>query len=364
MTDSLSNRVRPPLRGGVAYSVPKPEGIHAKLDANELAYALPVELTVELGRELATVELNRYPDAEAAPLRQLIAADLAVPPQSLSFGNGSDEIIHLLCSAFADDGGASVLYPTPSFSVFRVAAHAAGSEPVEVPLTEDLLLDPLALDAAAAASNPAIAFFARPNNPTGTLWSRQHILDFAANHPSTLVVSDEAYIDYGGDSLIDACGAVENLAIMRTLSKVGLAALRIGYLHARPAVIAAVESIRPPYNLGSLNQHAAVWMLTHQRELMNAWTAEVRSERGRIAAKLSSYPDIHVFESSANLIMFRVGTAGDNQADALWHSLVDRGVLIRNFDKPGPLSGCLRVTIGSPAENDLFLSAFAELRAA
>jgi len=364
MSKSLADRVRPSLRGRPAYSVPKPKGIRAKLDANELAYALPVNLAVELGRELATVELNRYPDAEATELRRLIADDLGVPGESLSFGNGSDEIIHLLCAAFAGEGGVSVLYPTPSFSVFRVAAHAAGSEPVEVPLTAELLLDAQGLEAAAAASNPAVAFFARPNNPTGTLWSRQLILDFAANHPATLVVSDEAYIDYGGDSLIDACAGLENLAIMRTLSKVGLAALRVGYVHARPLVIAALESIRPPYNLSSLNQFAAVWMLTHHRSLMNAWTAEVRSERTRVATELAANEGIHVFESAANLIMFRVGKAGDGRADALWHSLIERGVLIRNFDSPGPLSGCLRVTIGSPAENDLFLSAVGELLAA
>ena len=361
---SLAELVTRGLRGMTAYHVPRPEGVRAKLDANENPFPLPVAIAAELGRELASVALHRYPEADPVELRAWVANDLGVDPASLVFGNGSDELIALLCAAFGEPRAgrarATVLYPDPSFVVYRIAALGHGLDPIEVPLDDDMQLDfELAYDAIAGAA-PNLAFFALPNNPTGTLWSPDAVAELAARHPDTIVISDEAYLQYGGRTLLPRMAALPNLVVMRTLSKIGLAALRIGFVTAAPAIVRELEKVRPPYNLGSLNQRAALWLLRHHHAWLLARCADVVAERDRLATALAALPEVRVFDSHANLILIRVGTAGDGRAAALWRGLAERGVLVRNFDRPGPLSGCLRVTPGTPDENDLLLT---ELRA-
>ncbi len=366
---SLADLVTRGIRELRAYHVPRPEGVRAKLDANELPDALPPAAAAAPGRELAEVALNRYPESDPLELRALAAAELGVPPASLVFGNGSDELISLLCAAFAEPRPgrtrASVLYPDPTFVVYRIAALGHGLDPVEVPVDDRMELDVARVDAAMAREAPNLAFFALPNNPTGTLWPPDEVAGLAVRYPDTLVVADEAYIEYGGRSLAPRLAELPNLVVMRTLSKIGMAGLRVGFLSAAPAVVHELEKLRMPYNLGSLNQRAAVWMLRHQR----AWLAErsraVVAERARLAAALAAFPELTVFPSEANLILVRVeragGGGGGGPATAVWQALASRGVLVRNLDRPGPLAGCLRITPGTSAENDLLL---AELPAA
>ncbi len=360
--------VRDELRGFPAYTVAYPEGITVKLDANELPFPLPPDVAAELARELAAVDLNRYPDAEHDELRAEIASGLGVDPDSLVCGNGSDEIIGLLINTFARPrpgrARAAVAYPVPSFAVFGGAALAAGCEQVPIPLEPDFTLDSERLERAIAQARPNLVFFARPNNPTGTLWPSHEISEVARAHPDVLVVSDEAYAAFAGDSMIRMTAELPNLVIMQTLSKTGLAALRIGYLHAAPAILAQVSVVRMPYNIGALNQRAAVWILRHCRPLLVERCAAVVRERERVAAALATLPGVRAFPSQANLILFRVGEAGDGRATATWKAMCRHGVLVRSFDRPGPLSGCLRVTIGSVEENDRFLSALADALAA
>jgi histidinol-phosphate aminotransferase len=282
-------------------------------------------------------------------------------------GTGSDYKIHLVvaCSAGAAPGRAraAVAFPSPSFAIFRVAAIASGCDVLEIPTDpeQDFALDPGVLEEAIAATRPNVCFFARPNNPTGTLWPSSLAADLARRHPDMVVVSDEAYAAFSGDSMLDRARAGDppNLLVMQTLSKMGLAALRIGYLVGRPALLAEVDKVRPPYNVGSLHARAARWALTRHWALFEARCAQIRSERARVAGALGALDGVRVFPSQANLILFRIGRPGDRRAEVVWRSLCGAGVLIRCFDHEGagPLSGCLRVTIGTPAENDRFLGA-------
>ncbi len=366
MIDRLLDLVREPVRETGGYQVPHPTGIRIKLDANEMPFALPAEVRADLGRELAAVDLNRYPDPAHQELRGELSHQVGVAPDALLIGNGSDEIIQLLITCFAQprEGQlrARVAYPTPTFVVFRGASLAVGCEPIEIPTDPkaDFALDPDQLQSAIAAARPNLVFFARPNNPTGTLWPSHLVADLARRHPDMLVVSDEAYAAYAGDGMVAMLPELPNLFVMQTLSKVGLAGLRVGYLCGRRELVAELEKVRAPYNVGALNQRAALWILRHHRGLLLRRCADVVVERERLSAALGQLRDLTVFTSQANLILFRVGHPGDGRATAVWQRLVERGVLVRNFDRPGPLSGCLRVTIGTADENEAFLAALGE----
>jgi histidinol-phosphate aminotransferase len=359
----LSAIVREELGKLQRYEIPHPENIRVRLDANESPYPLPAELQAALGAHLARVPLHRYPDGDARELRAVISRHVGVPGAQLVFGNGSDELISLLIQAFArprinaPDGRARIAYPWPSFVVYRIATLAAGAAPAEIALDDEFQLHGRAIDAAFAQGKPNLVFFARPNNPTGTLWSRELVVRVAEEYPDVLVVSDEAYFDYAGETLLPQQAHLPNLVVMRTLSKIGLAALRCGYLIAHPSVVHELEKIRPPYNLGTLNQAAATFLVGEHASVLGEHIAHVVSERERLHAALAQVPGVKAFPSRANLLCFRVGTAGDGRATETWKKLAARGVLVRNFDRPGPLSGCLRVTVGTPAENDAFLEA-------
>jgi histidinol-phosphate aminotransferase len=290
---------------------------------------------------------------------------LKIAPSALVFGNGSGELVMFLLSVFARPPAgrerAAVLYPVPSFVFYRNAALASGLEPIELPLAEDFALDEGALEAAVSEHRPNLAFFARPNNPTGTLWERVAIARCARSHPDLIVVVDEAYIDYGGDTMLDEIDALPNLMVLRTLSKLGLAALRVGYLAAHESVAHQVEKVRPPYNVGALNQHAAAWLLERHGGLLRDRCREVVSERNRLASALAGIPHVKVFDSRANLLLVRVGEAGDGLAKDTWRALAERGVLVRRFGGVDSLRGCLRITVGRPRENQALLDALAEV---
>ena len=342
----LEARVPVALRGTAAYHVPRPPNIVAKLDANELPYGLPEELRARLGAALAEVALERYPDPGASALRTLLAAEHGVAGEQLTFGNGSDELIAMLCNAFAGP----ILYPSPTFVYYKLAAIARGLPVVEVPLSPRFELDESAVHAAIARERPSVVFLALPNNPTGTLWRLGFALELAAAHRDTVIVSDEAYCAYSGKTNLAALAEHPNLVVMRTLSKLGLAGLRVGYAITAPAIAHVLEKVRPPYNLSTLDQRAAELMLAPAaRAWCAARAADVVAERSRLATNLAR--TCEVFPSEANLLLVRCP-----DARATWQRLADAGVLVRLFDA-GPLAGCLRITVGTPAENDLLLAA-------
>ena len=351
----LLDRVPVALRGSSAYHVPQPPEIRAKLDANELPFAWPAELREQLGGVLAEVPLERYPDPRAKVLRDVIAGQYAIHGDQIVFGNGSDELIAMLCAAFAGP----ILYPVPTFVYYKLAAIARGIPAIEVPLGPAFELDEVAVDRAIVEHRPSVVFLALPNNPTGTLWRLDFACELAARHRDTVIVSDEAYVAYSGATNLPALAAHPNLVVMRTLSKVGLAGLRVGFTISAPAIAEVLEKVRPPYNLSALDQAAAVFALREAGPWCLARAAEVVDERAKLLAVLRTF-QCEVFASEANLVLVRFGAG---RAAQIWQGLADRGVVVRNFDTPagGPLAGCLRITVGTPAENALLVQALREL---
>jgi histidinol-phosphate aminotransferase len=368
----LEKHVPEVLRGSAAYHVPQPPVVRAKLDANELPFAMPADLRERLGRALAEVSLERYPDPNARELRALVAKQLGVAGDQLVFGNGSDENIAMLVSAFSaprvahehGHGGsrpAAILYPVPSFVYYRLAAVARGVEPIEVPLTATFELDEEAVERAIQTHRPSVVFFALPNNPTGTLWRMGFAAELAARHRDIVVVSDEAYFAYCGQSSLDVLAQHPNLVVMRTLSKVGMAGIRVGYTVSSVAIAQLLEKIRPPYNVSAIDQRAAVFLLEEAAGWCAARAEEVVTERAELARAMAALPSVEIFASEANLVLARFGAG---RANRIWQALADRGVVVRNFDRPGPLAGCLRITVGTPEENRMLLEALTELCAA
>jgi histidinol-phosphate aminotransferase len=349
----LARRVPEVLRAATAYHVPVPPRVVAKLDANELPYPLPAALRAELGRVLAEVAIERYPDPAARRLRAVVARGLGVSGEQLVFGNGSDELIAMLCSAFAAPRGvrpAAVLYPVPSFVYYRIAAIVHGIEPIEVPLTETFELDEAAVIRAIEEHHPSVVFLALPNNPTGTLWRIGFAAELAARYRDVAIVSDEAYLAYSGATSLPVLADHPNLVVLRTLSKLGMAGLRVGFTISSPAIAAVLEKLRPPYNVSALDQRAAEFLLEHAAEWCAARAADVIAERTRLAAALAAR-GLEVFPSEANLVLVR--TPG---ATALWQRLAEAGITVRLFDA-GRLAGCLRITVGTPAETAALLAA-------
>lgn len=350
MTDDLgplAARVPAVLRGSAAYHVPLPPTVIAKLDANELPYPLPDELRAGLAEVLRAVSLERYPDPSAKRLRAAIATQLGVGGDQLVFGNGSDELIAMLVNAFAGP----VLSPVPTFVYYKLAAIARGVPMIEVPLGPRFELDEAAIVRAIETERPSVVFLALPNNPTGTLWRMSFATDLAAKFRDTVIVSDEAYVAYSGVTNLPALAAHPNLVVMRTLSKIGMAGLRVGFTISAPAIAHLLEKVRPPYNLSALDQAAATFLVEQGTPWCEARAREVVAERARLAAALVA-KGLDVFASEANLVLVRV-----SDARATWQRLADAGISVRAFGDTGPLANCIRITVGTPAENAALLAA-------
>jgi histidinol-phosphate aminotransferase len=342
----LAARVPEALRGASAYHVPQPPRVIAKLDANELPFGLPAEMRQSMAAALSEVALERYPDPTARALRERLAKYLGVDGSQLTFGNGSDELISMLASAFAGP----LLYPAPTFVYYKLAAVARGLPTVEVPLDARFEMDEAALIAAIEKHKPTVVFLALPNNPTGTLWRPAIAPELAARFRDTVIVSDEAYFAYSGETNLPHLAQHPNLVVMRTLSKIGMAGLRVGFTIAAPAIAALLEKVRPPYNVSSLDQRAAEWALDHAMQWCDARAAEVVEQRAVLAKELAAFGE--VFASSANLVLVRFANASETYA-----KLIAAGITVRAFPPTGSLANCLRITVGTPSENAALLSA-------
>ena len=343
----LAARVPEMLRGSSAYHVPLPPKLYAKLDANELPYPLPDELRARLAEVLRAVPLERYPDPSAKRLRAAIAGQLGIAGDQLVFGNGSDELIAMLANAFAGP----ILYPSPTFVYYKLAAIARGLPVIEVPLGPRFELDEAAIVRAIETQRPSVVFLALPNNPTGTLWRMGFALELAAKFRDTVIVSDEAYVAYSGVTNLPALAAHGNLVVMRTLSKIGMAGLRVGFTISAPAIARVLEKVRPPYNVSALDQAAATFLVEQGIAWCDARASEVVAERARLASGLAA-KGLDVFASEANLVLVRVP-----DARATWQRLADAGISVRAFGDTGPLANCIRITVGTPAENAALLAA-------
>ena len=347
----INRLIRPEIRALKAYHVSDASGL-IKLDAMENPYALPEALKDAWLKVLRDVPINRYPDPSAAKLREYLKQSLNVPAgMEVMLGNGSDELIQLIAMGVAQPG-AVVLAPVPTFVMYEMIATFCGLKFVGVPLGTDFALDRDAMLAAIQTHKPAVVFLAYPNNPTGNLFGESAIEAILRVAPG-LVVVDEAYHAFAEKSFMHRLGQFDNLLVMRTLSKQGLAGLRLGILAGDPAWLAEFDKLRLPYNINSLTQASAVFALEH-KDVLDAQAAQLRADRALLYKELAALPGVQVWPSAANFILFRVP-----QAAAVFACLREQKVLIKNLDATIP--GCLRVTVGKPEENVAFLTA---LRAA
>lgn len=347
------NLIRPEVLALHAYHVPPASGM-VKLDAMENPYVLPLALQEEIARAVAQAAINRYPDAGAGGLKADIRRVTQLPDgMDILLGNGSDEIIQLLAMAVAKPG-AVLLGVEPSFVMYKMIATFVGMRYVGVPLRDDFALDLEGTLEAIRCEQPALVFLAYPNNPTGNLFDSSAIKRIIEAAPG-LVVVDEAYYAFARDSFIPHLASYGNLLVMRTFSKLGMAGLRLGFLAGPAAWLNQLEKLRLPYNVGVLPQLVASKLLEHHDVLL-AQAEHIKRERAELMAALNAIGGIRTYASEANFILFRVA-----QATRIFEGLKRRGVLIKNLSGGhSALADCLRVTVGTPEENERFLVALKE----
>ncbi len=357
----MIGRFRADVQAMHAYAVQDASGM-VKLDAMENPHRLPPALQEALGRRLGALALNRYPGARVNDLRRALAGYAQLPEGfDLMLGNGSDELISLLALACAVPPSAAnehkkvcVLAPEPGFVMYAMSAQLQGLDFVGVPLTSDFELDQAAMLQAIARHRPAITYLAYPNNPSANLWN-DAVLErviVAAGACAGLVVIDEAYQPFASKSYIERLAQHQHVLLLRTLSKFGLAGVRLGYLMGRRELIAQIDKVRPPYNVSVLNCECALFALEN-REVFAAQALDLCAQRAIILKALGELPGVRAFPSDANMILARVA-----DAQRTFEGMKARKVLVKNVSALHPLlANCLRLTVGTAAENELMLAA-------
>ena len=353
VADRAHQRIRADVQSMHAYAVQDATGM-VKLDAMENPHRLPAHLQEELGRRLGALALNRYPDGRVNTLRQALGNYAHMPEGfDIMLGNGSDELISLLALA-CDLPGASVLAPVPGFVMYAMSAQLQGLAFHGVPLTADFELDEHAMLAAIAKHKPALTYLAYPNNPTANLWNDEvleRVIE-AVGEQGGLVVMDEAYQPFASQSYIGRLSRHRHVLLLRTLSKFGLAGIRLGYLMGPKALVADLDKVRPPYNISVLNCECALFALEHEA-VFAAQAQEIRAQRAIILEALAAWPGVRAYPSDANMILLRVP-----DAPKTFEALKSRKVLVKNVSTMHPLlTNCLRLTVGTVDENQRLLSA-------
>jgi histidinol-phosphate aminotransferase len=353
--DFIAAVVRPEIRALSAYAVAPAEGM-IKLDAMENPFPLPDALRARIASAVAAVPVNRYPDSEARAVKAALRSALGIPEAlGLVVGNGSDELIQLVTSAVARPG-ATMLAPEPSFVMYGRNAVYAGMRFVGVPLAADFALDTGAMLAAIERERPALVFLAYPNNPTGNLFPEAAIEAILRAAPG-LVVVDEAYHAFADATFLPRVAEFPNLLVLRTVSKIGMAGLRLGYGVAAPEWTAELDKLRQPYNLNALTQAAAPILLA-EGALLAEQAATLRAERSRLHSALAALPGVVAFRTQTNFVVARVPDA------PRWYAgLRNAGILVKSLHGSHPLlDHCLRITVGAPAENDAVIAALQTIR--
>ncbi|MED5622244.1 histidinol-phosphate transaminase [Ideonella sp. BN130291] len=350
----LQNTVRQDVQSMHGYAIQPSAGL-VKLDAMENPFRLPEALQRQLGERLGRAALNRYPVACVHEALSALSRFVGVPEGcSLMLGNGSDELITMLSMAVAVPG-ACVLAPLPGFVMYEMSARLQGLQFLGVPLTADFELDEPAMLAAIETHRPAIVYIAYPNNPTANLWNDEvidRIVAAVGRQGRGLVVFDEAYQPFSSRSWLQRMAQHEHVLVMRTLSKFGLAGVRLGYLVGATPLIQEIEKVRPPYNVSVLNAEATLFAIEHADEFARQ-AAVLRAERERLQAALKQMPGAQPFPSEANMILVRVP-----DARRAFEGMKERGVLVKNVSTMHPLlANCLRLTVGTPDENTLMIDA-------
>lgn len=358
MSTGWRANLRPSLAGLTVYDVPRANA-RARLHANECAEPWPDEVMADLANVVRSVELGRYPDTSGRELREVLAARHGCSTGRVVLGNGSDEVISLLLTAL---GGASrpvLVIPAPTFIMYAHSAAVLGYEIREVLLDEQLQLDEAALDRALGGAT--ICFFARPNNPTGTLWNADVIDRLVHAHPSVVFVVDEAYVAYAPGASLWSRLAADNVVHMHTLSKIGLAALRVGYAIAQADLALALDKVRHPYNVSQTSIAIAKAVLERHGAAMQTMVERTIENRARLTTILRRVPRTTVFDSAANFVVARL--AGEGRSRALAVALAGAGIMVKDTGALPRLSGCLRVGVGTASELDVLESVLASWRA-
>ena len=350
LADRMKNTMRHDVQSMHAYAVQPSAGM-VKVDTMENPFQLPEHLRRALGERLAQVALNRYPAERGDVLRATLAAHAGMPEGcDIMLGNGSDELISMLALA-CDLPGATVLAPLPGFVMYELSAKLQGLKFVGVPTTADFELDLPAMLAAVREHQPALVYLAYPNNPTANLWNDAAI-DAIIDASPGLVVMDEAYQPFAARDSMQRLKRHAHVLLMRTMSKFGLAGVRIGYLIARRELIAEIDKLRPPFNISVLNCEAALFALEHADEYARQ-AAVIRDQRENLQVQLRDLPGVQAFPSDANMILLRVP-----DAQRTFDGMKAQGVLIKNVSGMHPLlANCLRITVGTPDENVLTMNA-------
>jgi len=353
MKINIQEMVKKNIRELKAY---KPEEILCpiRMEANENPFTINSTLKERVLESISKISLNRYPDSLATDLRELISRKSGIKPENIIVGNGSDELIQMLIAAFCEKED-KVLFPVPTFSMFGIIAKSFGVGTIEIPLDSEWDIDLAEIKKSYDKDLPKITFLSTPNNPTGNCFSEIKILDIIEK-TSSLVVVDEAYADFCGKTFIDQLKQSKNLIILKTLSKIGMAGLRVGYLVASDEIINVLHKVRLPYNSNSLSQEAAKVILENN-EIVESQVQQIIKGREFLLKELKKLQGegggITPFPSNANFILFKT----EKDADAIHRNLTEEGVLIRNLNSEGPLKNCLRVTVGQPEENNAFIKA-------
>ncbi|MEN8219363.1 MAG: histidinol-phosphate transaminase [Pseudomonadota bacterium] len=354
-THKVNNWIRPEIQQLTAYHVPDP-GDAIKLDAMENPYQWDSAVIEEWLNVLRSAALNRYPDSAARNLKQQLRAVMQIPDtMEVILGNGSDELIQMLILSL-NGNGRTLLVPEPSFVMYRHLAQVAGMQYVGVPLqAADFSLDLSAMLKAIETYQPALIFLARPNNPTGNAFAISDIETIIESTEGVVVV-DEAYAPFVETSFMPRLGEYSNLLVMRTVSKLGLAGLRLGYMAGSRAWLEQIKKVRQPYNINTLTQLSATFALQHYA-MFEEQTQRIKADRADLLERLNALNGTQAWQSQANFILFRVA-----DAPAVFDNLKKQGILIKCLHGSHPLlDNCLRVTVGAPEENQAFLQALTEL---
>jgi len=353
MPNSFDQVIRPEILRLLPYHVPSSSGM-IKLDAMENPYSLPETLREEIAQLVTTISANRYPDSSSVLLKASLRETMEIPMgMDIMLGNGSDEIIQIVALALAKPG-AVLMSVEPAFVMFRMIATYTKMEYIGIPLKANFSLDLDLMLTAISKYQPAVIFIAYPNNPTGNLFDAEAVSRIIESAPGVVVV-DEAYHAFADSSFMDKLSEYPNLLLMRTLSKLGLAGLRLGLLAGRSEWLIQLEKVRLPYNVGVLTQEVARKILQYP-DILQQQANAIKAERVLMSKCLNVLDGVEAFPSDANFILFRV-----SKASQVFLELKKRDILIKNLDSSHPLlKNCLRVTIGTPDENKQFLRVLQE----
>lgn len=344
---SWRRNLRPQLAALSVYHAPK-SSARARMHANENPEAWPQHVMTALGEVVAQVELGRYPDSSGRELREVLAGKHGCAVDRVVLGNGSDEIISLLLTALGGAERPVLVVPTPTFIMYGHSARVLGYEVREVELDDALELDEAAMDRALVGAT--ICFLARPNNPTGSLWHAEVIERLIAAHPDVVFVIDEAYVAYAPGQSMWRGDRPDHVVHMGTLSKVGLAALRVGYAVAAPELTNALDKVRHPYNVSQTSLAIAHAVLTRFADVQAELVARAIANRERLAALLATLPDVHVFPSAANLVLARLPSPAHSAE--LVAELARADILVKDVGHLPKLRACVRCSVGTTAELD------------